>query len=243
MRTPTPLFIVLLFASPWWLGCNKSSPVASSAPASAAAPLPTPSASAEHVLPPGHPAIDKSGSAQNGLPPGHPAVATPTAPAQEDADLSIPPSAGGLTWSAPAPLQRRAPKSTMRAAEYGVEGDPQAELSVFYFGPGQGGAVDANITRWLGQLTQPDGSDTTKRAKRADKKVHGIAVTTVEATGGYSGGMGGGAPIEHATLLGAIATGSEGPVFFKLVGSSAVIAKARPSFEALVASLHAAGPK
>jgi len=226
MRKPTRLTIVLLFASPWWLGCNKSSPAASSAPPSAAAPLPTPSASAEHVLPP-----------------GHPAVATPTAAAPEDADLSTPPSAGGLTWSAPGPLQRRAPKSSMRAAEYGVEGDPQAELSVFYFGPGQGGAVDANITRWLGQLTQPDGSDTAKRAKRADKKVRGIAVTTVEATGGYSGGMGGGAPIERATLLGAIATGSEGPVFFKLVGSAAVIAKARPSFEALVASLHAVGTK
>ena len=35
----------------------------------------------------------------------------------------------------------------MRAAEYGVEGDEQAELTVFYFGEGQGGAVEPNIAR------------------------------------------------------------------------------------------------
>jgi hypothetical protein len=128
----------------------------------------------------------------------------------------------------------------MRAAEYGVLGDPQAELSVFYFGAGQGGAVDSNIARWLGQLSQPDGSDTTKKAKRADKTLHGVAVTTVEATGAYSGGMGSSGPIEHAALLGAIATGSEGPVFFKLVGPAPAIDKARASFAALVDSLHAA---
>jgi hypothetical protein len=239
MRTPTgfPIVaVVVLFASQWWLGCNTSS--SSSAPQAAAAPLSVPSTSGEPALPPGHPALDKGGSAQTGLPPGHPAIAQPTEHAQSSTDLSIPPSAGGLSWSAPAPLQRRAPKSSMRVAEYGVEGDPQAELSVFYFGQGQGGAVDANIARWLGQFSQPDGSDTTNKAKRADKTIRGIAVTTVEAIGTYAGGMGGGAPIEHAALLGAIASGSEGPVFFKLVGPAKAIDAARSSFAALVDSLH-----
>ncbi|MFI5308039.1 MAG: hypothetical protein ACHQ53_11830, partial [Polyangiales bacterium] len=191
--------VAVLVAGQWWLGCNKSSAVPSSAAPTAAAPLAAPSASAEPALPPGHPAVGN----QAGLPPGHPAVAASTGPAPGGADSSTPPSAGGLTWSAAAPLQRRAPKSSMRAAEYGVEGDPQAELSVFYFGAGQGGAVDANIARWLGQLSQPDGSDTTKKAKRGDKTIHGIAVTTIEASGAFSGGMGGSGPIEHATLLGA----------------------------------------
>ena len=141
-------------------------------------------------------------------------------------------------------MQARAPKSSMRAAEYGVDGDAQTELSVFYFGAGQGGAVDANVTRWLGQMTQPDGSDTAKQAKRDETKVNGIAVATVEAHGTFSGGMAmpgapSSGPIPNAIMLGAIATGPQGPVFFKLVGPAEAVEKARPAFDALVASLHA----
>jgi hypothetical protein len=153
------------------------------------------------------------------------------------------PSAGGLSWEANKPLLARTPKSSMRAAEYGVEGDSQAELSVFYFGPGQGGEVDANITRWLGQITQPDGSDTAQKQKRSEATSSGIAVTMVEAQGIYGGGMGmpgapAAEPITDAILLGAIASGPQGPVFFKLVGPGAAIERARPAFKALIDSLR-----
>jgi hypothetical protein len=133
----------------------------------------------------------------------------------------------------------------MRAAEYGLASDPQAELSVFYFGPGQGGAVDANITRWLGQLTQPDGSDTSKLAKRSERKVGSVSVSLIEATGTFSGGMAmPGAPAAESTpdalLLGAIAEGGQGPVFFKLVGKRAGVEAARGAFDALIGSLRSA---
>jgi hypothetical protein len=133
----------------------------------------------------------------------------------------------------------------MRAAEYGLDGDPQGELSVFYFGAGQGGAVDANITRWLGQLTQPDGSDTAKVAKRSERKVGAITVTLIEATGTFSGGMAmPGAPAPEAQagamLLGAIAEGGEGPVFFKLTGKRDAVEGARAAFDALIGSLRPA---
>jgi hypothetical protein len=132
----------------------------------------------------------------------------------------------------------------MRAAEYGIEGDAQSELTVFYFGEGQGGAVDANITRWLGQMTQPNGSDTAAQAKRDESKVNGIPVVTVEAHGTFTGGMGMAAaassgPIPNAIMLGAIASGPKGPVFFKLVGPAEAVERARPAFEKMVASLHA----
>ena len=170
--------------------------------------------------------------------PVEPAAAPATA-APEDAK----PSAGGLSWQADKPLLARTPKSSMRAAEYGVEGDAQAELSVFYFGPGQGGEVDANITRWLGQITQPDGSDTAQKQKRTEATSSGIAVTMVEAQGIYAGGMGmpgapAAEPITDAILLGAIASGPQGPVFFKLVGPGAAIERARPAFKALIDSLR-----
>lgn len=131
----------------------------------------------------------------------------------------------------------------MRAAEYGVQGDAQSELSVFYFGPGQGGAVDANVTRWLGQMKQADGSDTAAQAKRDETKVNGIEVATVEAHGTYSGGMAmpgmpQSEPIANAIMLGAIATGPQGPVFFKLVGPAEAVERARAAFTAMISSLH-----
>jgi hypothetical protein len=169
-----------------------------------------------------------------------PPVATPPAAATTGA-----PSAGGLSWTAQPPLVARAPKSQMRVAEYTLEHDPQAELVVFYFGEGQGGAVEANVTRWLGQLSQPDGSDTAKTAKRAERTVSGLNVALVEATGTYSGGMAmpGGpapAPTPDAMLLAAIASGPRGPVFFKLVGKRASVEQARAGFDALVDSLRPA---
>jgi hypothetical protein len=145
-----------------------------------------------------------------------------------------------LTWHAPAPLTSRTPKSSMRVAEYGIAGDPAAELSVFYFGADQGGTIEANMTRWVGQFTQADGSET--KAKRDERIVKGIPIALVEATGIYSGGMampGGAAPStqKDAMLLGAIAKGPNGAVFFKLVGPRATLEKSRSAFEGLIESI------
>jgi hypothetical protein len=174
--------------------------------------------------------------AQNEHPsPGAPAAAPGSAP-----------NAGGLTWSEAAPLVRRTPKSSMRAAEYGVSGDDHAELAVFYFGPDQGGSVESNVSRWLGQITQPDGSDSVSKAKRSTREVGGITVTLVEVAGNYAGGMGmPGAPAPvpqaDALLLGAIANGPNGPVFFKLVGAREAVERSRAAFDQMIGTLHASG--
>lgn len=153
------------------------------------------------------------------------------------------PSAGGLTWTASKPLTPRTPKSSMRAAEYGVEGDPQSELTVFYFGADQGGGVEANIQRWVSQFKQADGSEAV--AKRGERSVKDITISTVETTGSFGGGMAPpGAPppaaINDALLLGAIAKGPQGSVFFKLVGPRASVESARSAFDQLLESLHKA---
>lgn len=159
-----------------------------------------------------------------------PPPAVPTEPAR----------AGGLTWEAPAPFVRRAPKSSMRAAEYGVKGAPAAELGVFYFGADQGGSVEANMTRWIGQFTQADGSET--QAKRSESTYNGVQVSLVEATGMFAGGMAmPGAPqptaLPDAMLLGAIAKGPEGSVFFKFTGPRDAVEGSRAGFEAMLKSL------
>ena len=50
----------------------------------------------------------------------------------------------------------------MRQAQYRLDpvaGDSEAaEVNVFYFGPQSGGGTEANLQRWLGQMSLPDGS-------------------------------------------------------------------------------------
>jgi hypothetical protein len=169
-------------------------------------------------------------------------IAQPSA-APAAAEAADAPSAGGLTWKAPPPFERRTPKSSMRVAEYGLEGDASAELSVFYFGADQGGTVEANMSRWIGQFTQPDGSET--KSKRSERTVKGIDVAVVEANGTFSGGMGmPGAPqqaaVPDAMLLGAIAKGPQGSVFFKLTGPRAAVEHAKAGFDGLLESLQPA---
>jgi hypothetical protein len=190
------------------VGCSKAEPAATAA------------ASSEHSAP---------------AKPAQPTVQAPNS-VQQDAL-----NAGGLAWTAPKPFVARPPKSSMRVAEYGIEGDEAAELAVFFFGADQGGGVEANMSRWISQFHQPDGSET--QAKRSTRTMHGIEVALVEATGTYSGGMAmPGMPPKpaqtDAALLGAIATGPGGAVFFKLVGPRAAVEQARPAFEALLESLH-----
>jgi hypothetical protein len=128
----------------------------------------------------------------------------------------------------------------MRVAEYGLKSSPQAELTVFYFGADQGGTVEANMTRWVGQFTQADGSAT--QPKRSERDVKNVKVSLVEAKGMFGGGMGmPGTPIPvaqpDAMLLGAIAKGPEGSVFFKLTGPREALEAARPAFDGLIDSL------
>lgn len=176
------------------------------------------------------------------------APAAPLAPAaqalspSEAQGAAAAPSAGGLRWQHGAPFEPRAPKSSMRAAEYGVGGDPRAELAVFHFGPDQGGSVEANVSRWIGQFAQPDGSDSASRAKRDKREVAGVPVTLLEVAGNYSGGMAmPGAPqpeaMPDAMMLAAIAEGPSGPVFFKLVGPRATVERVRGDFDRLVGSI------
>lgn len=172
------------------------------------------------------------------MPPGHPPVATDKPSAAAPAGS---PTAGGLTFSAPKPFVSRQPKSSMRAAEYGIEGEPTAELAVFYFGADQGGGVEQNMQRWVGQLKQPDGSDAV--AKRGERTVRDVPISTVEAAGNYGGGMAPpGAPppaaINDALMLAAIAKGPQGSVFFKLVGPRAAVEAARGAFDQMLESVQ-----
>ena len=154
-------------------------------------------------------------------------------------------SLGGISAVAPEGWSRRAPASSMRVAEYHL-GDSGADgaliVAVFYFGPNQGGSVEANIARWYGQFVQTDGGAGSDRARRWERQVGEMKVTLVDISGTFSGGMG---PMGVSTeakpghrMLGAIAESAVGPFFFKLTGPEMDVAKWEASFEQFIGSIR-----
>ncbi len=68
----------------------------------------------------------------------------------------------------PATWRREQPSSGMRLAQAVVPGEAgPGELAVFHFGAGQGGGVESNFERWLGQVEQARGGKPgARRARR-----------------------------------------------------------------------------
>lgn len=149
-------------------------------------------------------------------------------------------SAAGVTWTIPEGWDPTGPRP-MRVATYLIgEGASESECAVFFFGAGQGGDVQSNIDRWIGQFDQPDGSDSKSKARTEHRHFGDFHVNVIDLTGTYkSGGMGGQpvVPKPGYRLLGAIVEAPEGPLFFKLTGPEAAVAEIQPHFDQLLASL------
>lgn len=151
---------------------------------------------------------------------------------------ALPETAGGLKWTAP-PSWKAQPQRPMRAATYAVpraSGDPEdGECAVFYFGPGQGGGVDANIKRWTAQF------DADRPANTSKSTTNGLAVTRIDVTGAYKAAAGPmmqpGPPKPGYRLLGAIIEGPQGAVFFKFTGPQKTVATQQQAFESLLRSV------
>jgi hypothetical protein len=150
----------------------------------------------------------------------------------------------GITWAFPN-TWTVGTQRPMRSATYminPVQGDTDsAECAVFYFGPTSGGGTEANIQRWAGQFTQPDGSPSMDKAKIAETESNGIKVTTIDLSGTYHVASG---PMMQVTdtkegyrLLGAIAEGPEGSVFFKMTGPKNTMAANEEGFRRMIASI------
>ncbi len=149
-----------------------------------------------------------------------------------------------ITWIDPPGLRRVPPKNAMRKASFEVphakEDKEDGELAVFYFGPGQGGSIDANVDRWVKQFSGVTPND----VKRADREANGLRQHTVEIEKGTfdAGSMGMGAaagPKKEYALLGAIVEAPSGAYFFKMTGPSKTVAAARDSFYKLLDSVKA----
>jgi hypothetical protein len=132
----------------------------------------------------------------------------------------------------------------MRLATYKLPRVPgeerDAEMTVFFFGGGQGGSVEANFERWIGQFNVEKTA-----AQRSERTANGLKIHMLEIPQGtFSGGMRPGEksdPKEGFGLLGAVVETSGGPYFFKVTGPAKTLAAGRPAFVALLDGVTAAG--
>lgn len=148
--------------------------------------------------------------------------------------ISLPQAAAGgrLTFTAPDGWTSRPVASSMRVAEFVLpraDGDLEdAELIVYYFG-GQGGDVEANITRWIGQMQQPDGKPSTDVAKRSSKSIAGLNVSLVDVSGTYLAEVRPGSADRHNKpgfrLRAAVVPTPKGPHFIKMLGPAKTMEK------------------
>jgi hypothetical protein len=158
--------------------------------------------------------------------------------------LAFADAGGGLHWTPPSGWTAEQGTRPMRAATYTVPptaGDSEpGECVAYYFGPGQGGSVEANVQRWTSQFQDASG----KPVKNADvkhKTVHGLPVTTMDLSGTYAG-MGGPMAKTKSSkpgyrLLGAIVEGPQGSVFFKFTGPAKTVTAGQKAFDQMIASV------
>jgi hypothetical protein len=177
-------------------------------------------------LPPGHPAIAPgiSGKHAGGSPHG---VVTPL-PNEE---------APAIAWSVPSTWESAPNPNAMRIATYHIpEAQPGSEAAEAFVARA-GGSPAANIDRWVGQFT------TLGKDIRSDSVIGGLKVHVIQVEGTYvSGGMmTGTAPASHQewALVGAVVETDGSPYFFKLTGPKAAVLRARPAFDAWIASIKA----
>lgn len=159
-------------------------------------------------------------------PVGTPAPAASSAPAA--------PFVEGLTFVLPEGWTAVEPRSPMRKAQASVPGPGgAATLTVFHFGPGGGGGVEANLARWEGQLI-PDAGATPER-KHLEGTGTTIYLTSLDGTLKPSRMSGVPSPVPGSRLLGAVVEGEGGPWFFKVTGPAMTVRLAMPDFVQMLA--------
>ncbi|MCE9630345.1 MAG: hypothetical protein K8S94_06470 [Planctomycetia bacterium] len=152
---------------------------------------------------------------------------------------------GTLSLESPAGWQRVQPKSGIVETEFSIpsEGNaadgaplPAGRMTVM----GAGGTVEANVERWYGQFSQPDGGSTKDKATTKKLKIAGREVTLVDVSGTFKdspgGPFAGGKTIERPAyrMLAAIIEGPGGNYFLKFYGPAATVEKHAAGFRGMV---------
>ena len=158
--------------------------------------------------------------------------------------------AGELRYKAPEGWVIEHPTSSMRVAQYklpkAADDSEDASLVLYYFGSVQGGSVQDNIDRWVGQIEQPDGSSSSDKVK-IELTVNGLRVTMIDLAGTYTAEMSPGSGTHYNKpnyrLRAAVVETSNGNYFVKLVGPQKTVGRWDKAFIDYLKSFEFESPK
>ena len=142
------------------------------------------------------------------------------------------------TFTKPPKWVEQKTASRMRAAQFGVpgkDGKPAGECVFFYFGPGQGGGVKANVQRWIGQFA----ATPKPKQKVEEAKIEETPVVYVSCEGTFmSGPPFGGAKVSkpNYAMVAAILGTKPGYIFVKMTGPKETIDLTNVDFKKMVES-------
>ncbi len=147
-------------------------------------------------------------------------------------------SSGSIEFDMPKSWQSQTPSSGMRLSQASIPGPGgPGDFAVFFFGPGGGGGVDANIERWINQM------EATEQPKPETFEAGGMKVTWVDVKGTLKPGQMGMSntteAVSNARLYGAVVEGPGGPWFFKATGPDATLGPQRDAFVKMLKSVRA----
>lgn len=173
----------------------------------------------------------------------------PTVVSTNSPQASAPVSQGDLRFKAPAGWVSERPTSSMRVSQYqlpAADGDAEAaSLVVYYFGAGQGGSVDANLERWIGQMQTADGRPSKDTARTETSSVNGMKVTLLDVAGTFAGGdMAGGGSAQskpNFRMQAAVIETPKGAYFVKLVGPEKTVGRWDQAFQEFIKSAEFKG--
>lgn len=154
----------------------------------------------------------------------------------------------GLAFTVSEDWKFTKPANPIRVAEYELNGSGgPAEMAVFYFGQGQGGGIEDNIRRWVGQFSSDDSGQTGADVARTEKDNLQLALVKTEGTydpGTMAPAMAAQGPKENYALFGlVVAGGPEGSVFIKVTGPKETVKEHNEALEAMAQSVRVSGYK
>jgi hypothetical protein len=153
----------------------------------------------------------------------------------------------GIKFDSPAGWVSKTPSSSMRVADWTLpkaDGDQDdALVTLYFFGAGSGGGLQANIDRWISQMTQPDGKPSKDVAKTATMtSTSGLKITTVDIPGTYVAEVTPGSTERFNKpgyrMITALVETAGGAHYVKFVGPAKTVARWSQSFETFLKSLR-----
>ncbi len=145
----------------------------------------------------------------------------------------------GMKSTAPKGWKDVASTSAMRFKQFTIPKAPgdayDAELVIFFFGPGQGGGVDQNVARWKTMFKPPEGK-TAEQASKVDSTKYGsIKATVLDIHGTYLFKPVPMAPESEPRaghrMLAAVLETPHGPYFLRFVGPEKTVGQNKKDFE------------